>query len=235
MKKHNREFLRRLCGFTLVEIMVALLIGMVLLAGISQLLIGNQNTYHFQNNLSRLQENGRYALEMLSRNLRMAGFRSYPNTPLSNGLTGVESGTLDEIIIRYQSATDCLGNNITGALPVANNRFFIANSSGIPNLFCSGNGGGSSPQPLIEGVESMDILYGEDTDAIKDGVVNQYIPADAVTNWADVVSVRIQLVLFSIDDNLSDVIVNGDRRIRRTFTGTVTLRNSDVNIAELLL
>ncbi len=235
MKKHNGIFLRNQRGFTLVEIMVALLIGIVLLAGISQLLVGNRNTYRFQSNLSRLQENGRYALEMLSRNLRMAGFRSYPNTPLTNGLAGVENGTSDEITIRYQSAIDCLGNNVAGALPIANNQFSIANSNGIPNLYCSGNGGGSTPQPLIEGVESMDILYGEDTDSIKDGIANRYISADTVTNWADIVSARIQLVLFSIDNNLTDVVTAyGDRRIRRTFTSTVTLRNSDVNIAELL-
>lgn len=221
-------------GFTLVEIMVALVVGLVLLAGIGQLLTGNRQTYRFQNNVSQLQENGRFALELLGRNLRMAGFRNYPNTPLPNPLTGVEGGVgADQITIRFQSSTDCLSNNVAGTLPIAVNQFYIANSGGVPNLFCNGNGGGGTPQPLIAGVESMDILYGEDTTP-KSGVANQYVPANAVSNMADVVSVRIQLVVRSPDDNLTDTITaSGDRRIRQTFTSTITLRNSDVNIANI--
>ncbi len=50
-------------------------------------------------------------------------------------------------------------------------------------------------EELIEGVENMQILYGEDTDA--DGTPNSYVTADAVVTWRNVVSAKIALLLRS--------------------------------------
>lgn len=61
-------------GFTLVEILVALFIGLFLIAGIIQLYLGARQTYRFEEALSRIQENGRYALDTIARDARMAGF-----------------------------------------------------------------------------------------------------------------------------------------------------------------
>jgi type IV pilus assembly protein PilW len=225
-------------GFTLVEVLVGMVIGLVLIAGLAQLLVGNRQTYRFKTNLSQLQESGGFALELLARHLRMAGYRADWQSPLANPLAGVDgaSGASDQFTVRYQSATDCLGNNVGGTPPIAVNVFSIANSGGVPNLFCDGDGpqvGTNAKQPLVAGVEDLQILYGEDTDAIGDGIANQYATADAV-NMARVVSVRVQLRLRSPDDNLTDTVTAfGDRRIRRVFTSTVTLRNSMVNRANL--
>lgn len=60
-------------GLSLIEIMVALVIGLILTAGIIQLFVGSKQTYRFQEALSRVQENGRFAIEALNRDLRMAG------------------------------------------------------------------------------------------------------------------------------------------------------------------
>lgn len=225
-------------GFTLVEILVGMVIGLVLIAGLATLLVGNRQTYRLQSNLSRLQESGTFAIELLARHLRMAGYRTDWQSPMSNYLSGVEgtSGANDQITVRYESATDCLGNNVTGTPPIAINVFSIANSGtpAVPNLVCDGDGAGAATlQPLVEGVEDMQVLYGVDTDTISDGIANQYAPANAV-NMARVVSVRVQLRVHSPDDNLTDAVTAfGDRRIRRVFTKTVTLRNSTVNLANL--
>jgi type IV pilus assembly protein PilW len=61
-------------GMTLIEIMIALLIGAFLLGGVLQIFISSKQTYRMQENLSRLQENGRFAMEFLSRDIRMAGY-----------------------------------------------------------------------------------------------------------------------------------------------------------------
>ena len=61
-------------GFSLVEIMIALLIGLFLMGGILQMFLANQQTYRMQSNLARLQENGRFALDFLARDIRMAGY-----------------------------------------------------------------------------------------------------------------------------------------------------------------
>jgi type IV pilus assembly protein PilW len=61
-------------GLTLIEIMIALLIGLFIMGGIMQIFINTKQTYRMQDNLSRLQENARYALELLNHDIRMTGY-----------------------------------------------------------------------------------------------------------------------------------------------------------------
>ena len=91
---------------------------------------------------------------------------------------------------------------------------------------------------LVEGVEDMQVSYGEDTDG--DRTADVYRDADSVFDWSAVVSARIHLLLRSKDNNLTnapmDYVFNGatvagsslpasDRYLRREFTATVTVRN----------
>lgn len=61
-------------GFSLVELMVAITIGLLILGVLSQVYVGSKRTYRSQESLSRLQENGRYSIDFLGRDLRMAGY-----------------------------------------------------------------------------------------------------------------------------------------------------------------
>jgi len=61
-------------GLTLVEIMIALLLGLFLLTGVIQIFIGSKQSYRMQENISRMQENGRFALHFLKKDIRMAGY-----------------------------------------------------------------------------------------------------------------------------------------------------------------
>lgn len=61
-------------GFSLIEIMVALGISLFIMAGIGYVYINSKQTYRTQEQLSRLQENGRLAFEYLARDIRMAGY-----------------------------------------------------------------------------------------------------------------------------------------------------------------
>ncbi len=101
--------------------------------------------------------------------------------------------------------------------------YFIANGAGgEPTLFRNVNQGGAVE--LVEGIENMQILYGEDTNG--DGAPNAYNTATAVgANMANVVSVRVALTLRTLDDNI--VLQDGanDSRLRRNFTTTVAVRN----------
>ena len=58
-----------------MEIMVAITISLILLAGVIQIFMGSKQTYRMQEALSRVQENGRFAISFLSRGARMVGFR----------------------------------------------------------------------------------------------------------------------------------------------------------------
>ncbi len=69
-KKHGRE-----CGYTLVELLVAVAVGLVLLGGIYQVFQSSDTGYRYNQELSRLQENGRFLLEYMTREVRMAAYR----------------------------------------------------------------------------------------------------------------------------------------------------------------
>jgi type IV pilus assembly protein PilW len=61
-------------GFTLLELLVAVLIGSIVIAVVGSLFLANSNTFRAVDDSSRLQENGRFALQTISRIVRQAGF-----------------------------------------------------------------------------------------------------------------------------------------------------------------
>lgn len=61
-------------GFSMVELMVAMLIGLFILAAVSAVLVNSKKNYTTQDSNARLQENARFAMQFLTRDLRMAGY-----------------------------------------------------------------------------------------------------------------------------------------------------------------
>jgi len=59
-------------GITLVEMMVAMVVGLILLVGIVQLFISNKQAYRLQEATNVLNESGRYVLNQMHYDLRMA-------------------------------------------------------------------------------------------------------------------------------------------------------------------
>ncbi|TDU30790.1 type IV pilus assembly protein PilW [Panacagrimonas perspica] len=213
-------------GFTLIELMIALVLGLVVVLVVGQIYVSGRQSYRTQTGFGGMQENGRFALFFLQRDIRMAGFprEQGPGGALSGVLAGFNTvqttdggtGGSDQIEVQYNSfgtvvnvdgvpaglqaqvtenntfansGRDCLGA-AAGATVI--NRYWVANG----NLMCLGNGDLTNPQPIISGVESMQILYGVDTD--EDLVPNVYRRADQVGGgWPNVVAVRVGLLLNS--------------------------------------
>lgn len=86
-------------GMSLVELMVAMTIGLIILAAVSSLFVSSKQTYTTQDNLARLQENGRFAMQFVIKDLRLGGY----------------VGCLDDV-----DATS-LGNTLNGGLTFATN------------------------------------------------------------------------------------------------------------------
>ena len=61
-------------GLSLVELMIAVAIGMFLLLGLSTLLVANSQTHQELNKTGNQIENGRYAMQVLTDDVRLAGF-----------------------------------------------------------------------------------------------------------------------------------------------------------------
>lgn len=95
MQRMRNTIMRKLGGLTLVELMVALLLSLVLMSGMITIFMANKRTYQVQEGLARLQENGRFATQMLIRDIRGAGFWGCATqTPrIVNTLNGSEGYT----------------------------------------------------------------------------------------------------------------------------------------------
>lgn len=61
-------------GFTLIEMMIAMVISIFLLGGVIQIFLSSKQSYRVGEDASRLQENGRFAMDIMARDIRMAGF-----------------------------------------------------------------------------------------------------------------------------------------------------------------
>ena len=90
----NTTNCRHQTGLSLIEIMIALLIGAFLLGGVLQIFISSKQTYRMQEGLSRLQENGRFALDFISRDIRMAGYRGCNRDTTITGSPNVSTNFL---------------------------------------------------------------------------------------------------------------------------------------------
>ncbi|MDH5649740.1 MAG: PilW family protein [Gammaproteobacteria bacterium] len=60
-------------GFSIVELMVALVLSSLIMIGVIQIFISSNSTHRATEGLSRVQENGRFAMDFLTREIRMAG------------------------------------------------------------------------------------------------------------------------------------------------------------------
>lgn len=71
----NRRFSspQRMAGLSLVEMMIALVIGLILTLGVIQVFSASQAASRLSEGVSRVQENARFALDFLERDIRMAG------------------------------------------------------------------------------------------------------------------------------------------------------------------
>lgn len=65
---------RKQRGFSLIELMVSLLLGAVLLGGVVTIFEQNKRNSVQDEQIARMQENGRFALNLLARNVMMSGF-----------------------------------------------------------------------------------------------------------------------------------------------------------------
>jgi len=93
--------------------------------------------------------------------------------------------------------------------------------------------GTAQPEEVVEGVEGLRLLFGEDLN--NDRAANRYVTAENVANWNNVVSVRVQTLLASTETNATTkpqpytfdgtTTTPTDRRQRAAFNSVVTLRN----------
>lgn len=230
-------------GLTLVELMIALALGVLLTLAALQLFSTNQRGFQLQQALSTLQEDGQMAIRYITADIRNAGLDSEDNgtrrpvtvsteAPLS--IDGGDAGN-DELVIAYWGTTDCRGTPVA-APDIIRNRYFV-NPEGV--LSCEGSLNAGNPVELLPNVESFQVQYGVDLNKNSILEVNRYLNADQLNDESVITTIRFSLLLSSTDNlpvkaNTQDFyILNtqitspSDSRIRRVFTTTVQIRNYD--------
>jgi type IV pilus assembly protein PilW len=83
----------RQTGLSLVELLVSMVLGLFLIGGILNLFISNRESFRVNENLSRMQENGRAAFDVMSRSVREAGENACGTALVANVIRNA-SGTV---------------------------------------------------------------------------------------------------------------------------------------------
>lgn len=391
----SSQYLHRSRGFSMVELMVAMVLGLILMAGVISVYTTNKKSYGLNIALGQVQESGRFAFNYLEPPIRMAGFFGCAHNPAqsvgsgtsntfqsvltsnsgtyfdSSAIEGYDytgtgvAGTLtlgdtptyttnaanwsptfspgiataigavsaptspapvvgSDVLVLHEAApggislvspytdnsdglfvaqgqgallnisgiyvvTDCTNSALFQATNIASNYnngnhdrvdhssnntmvpgntapaqfthafkagsqilsfetyiFYVGkgadNGPSLYQISLGSTGAVGNPQELVPGIDTMQLLYGVDTDG--DQIPNYYTTADNITNWNQVVSVRIALLTRS-DSNVTDstpvtsftlldptaadgltVKISGTTsRLREVFDETVSIRN----------
>lgn len=226
-------------GFGLIELMIAMTIGLVLLGALAYFFLGSRQMNRSHDDVSRMQESGRNALESMGRVIRQAGYQS--NTNLIGGevytltsLNGTDgaSGAPDTITIQYEAQDggepDCTGTNVAaGAVITQVFAIAPATSTTPPTLTCNGS-------VIVDNIEDMQISYGIDVG--RTGTITSYSTAPAPNEFAGVAAVRISMLVRGpianvATNNSQTYTYNGasftktDGFLRQVYTSTFTVRS----------
>lgn len=207
-------------GFTLLELLAAMVLALFLLGGLLSIVQTNRRVYAAQTNLSQQEDSERFAMLVLGEVIQGAGFfpnpltttaaTAFPNAAgpfASPGQfvtgTGDGSGTgaaSDTVTIQFNAlSTDglvnCDGSANSGATAVQTINAFSINAN--QQLVCQVTTGAvvGAVVPLVDNVAAMQITYGVLTTTTPNATVDTYKKASQMTaaDWQNVASVKIRL------------------------------------------
>ena len=250
---HSRRAAIR--GVTLVELMVAVTIGLLLVVVIAQLFLGSRQTFATTDDVSRMQDNIRFAQILMTRTIHLAGYKSQANSVTATvfqtnpALAAVDRAApaSDDLIIRYQGSgtgggggadgtiVDCLGARVDAGIMVTNTFRIGVGANGRNALICN-------DAEIVPDVLNMQLMFGEDLNG--DLVADRYITPDTVTlagNVNNVVSVRVALLFETptqsskalVDDTVYDMLGNGVEKIGPPTTSDRRIRRLVVTTINL--
>lgn len=171
-------------GFSLIELSVAMVVALFLMAGAFSILQSTHKASDAQTGLAKLQDNERIALTMMSAVIEAGGYYPSPyNNPINTQLPAnapfqvgqIVYGTAnptaalgDTLIVRYnadanEDVIDCTGNSNSsnGAPAFYTNEFRVLQDSANtpPYLACSVDGGTTFAK-LVDNVAKLEVSYG---------------------------------------------------------------------------
>lgn len=173
----------RQSGMTLVELMVGLAVGILLLYGVGLLFTQNKQSYRQNEDLARLQEEARFALEEVARDVSMTGFLA---EIVDANIFFVGNSAADEVT--FQSALGATVN--CGPAGLGRNWFYNFGDPLIDDSILTGDNlaTGAAAQALFSCIDPATFQTGTDvvgikrTSGVPSGVVNPPINVVAPAN-----------------------------------------------------
>jgi type IV pilus assembly protein PilW len=209
-------------GFTFVELMVAIALGLFLIGGLFTLVQAMRRTNTNQSGLSQLQDNERMAMQLITDVVQSTGYFIQPTvqtaassfpvgaygsasfTVPGQALVGTGTWLTPGHVIttrfwtaglnppNFDNTINCTGNASLTAASFVN-QISVANNYLTCTLWV--NDVASPTVNLVPGITDMQILYGVLTgNGTSSNSVDTYLDATAVgTNWSQVKSVQVTL------------------------------------------
>lgn len=147
-------------GLTIVELMIAMTIGLLLILIATGLLLSSRAAYVARDQHIQVQETGRYAMEILSRAIRQAGYRN-PDTayllPYNSAEREPDVVGMDAASLKRSTA----GMDVAGASAVVNGSDVLAlRFSGDIAIFnCAGFAVPAPASPLVAGEDNGGSIF----------------------------------------------------------------------------
>jgi type IV pilus assembly protein PilW len=110
----------RQAGLTLVELMVAMTLGLLVVLAATGLLVSSKNSYTAQDDNIRVQDTGRFALEIITRTVRQTGYVNWDKQDapmiatdvMSPSIVGLDANSLKSSAIGIENP---LGTSVNGS------------------------------------------------------------------------------------------------------------------------
>jgi len=163
MKEH-RELRSNQRGFTLIELMVALVLSFILIGAIYRGFTSQQKAYTVQDQVAEAQQNARMAMNILLRDIRMAGYGmpdggiKIKKTTYSNAIKIVKNGKYGGVDQPFDSITlvgafGAPSGYLSRTLSPASTELYLRSSSEASNF-----NSGDKKYIFIGGLDSLEVL-----------------------------------------------------------------------------
>lgn len=198
-------------GFSLLELLLAMLLGAVLISGATALMGGSAASYRLQLARGQMEESGQFARETLAAHITQAGYHPRPWQANVAAVTSasVQGATIagDRLGLQRRSPHNCYGNENPARDANGQPSFYLLQTvfrvNAGSNLVMTCRYGPDAAQlttqinslGLVEHVESMQVQYAEDRDG--DTVADGWVPAGTWADESRLLAIRVALLLAS--------------------------------------
>jgi len=162
MKRPDRKRTQGLCsfpesdrGFTLIELLIAMAVGLGLLGAMYGVFTMHNKTFTTQEQIAEMQQSARAAMDLMAREIRMAGY-----DPLGSASAGIVSAASDSITFTLD-ITDSAGTGSSDGDTGDSNEYItyaLYTADGIQKLGRKSTSTATN-QPVAEHVQSLTFQY----------------------------------------------------------------------------